>query len=135
MHPILTVTLNPALDVCASVAVVTTDHKLHCDNASRTPGGGGINVARAIHRLGGEATAFFPYGGSTGQLLCDLLAAEGVPTAGLPVAGVTREDFAVREESTGREYRFVLPGAPLTPGEADRCIEEIVGRSGATHSW
>src|SRR3954468_20520473 len=108
MPTILTVTFNPALDVCANVGVVTPHHKLHCDDASRTPGGGGINVARAIHRLGGEATALFPFGGSTGQLLCDLLVAEGVPIAGVPVAGVTREDFAVRESSTAREYRFVL---------------------------
>jgi len=129
MPAILTVTLNPALDVCASVPVVAADHKLHCEDASRTPGGGGINVARAIHRLGGEATALFPHGGSTGQLLCDLLAAEGVPIAAVAVAGVTREDFAVRETSTGREFRFVLPGVALQPGEVDRCIQEIVGRS------
>ena len=128
--PILTVTFNPALDVCADVAVVAAHHKLHCTDATRTPGGGGINVARAVHRLGGEATALFPYGGSTGQLLCDLLAAEGVPVAAVPTAGVTRVDFAVRETSTGREYRFVLPGAALGPGDADRCVEEIVRRAG-----
>ena len=126
MTTIVTVTPNPALDVCAEVPTVEADHKLHCAHADRTPGGGGINVARAIHRLGGAATAIFPFGGSTGALLCDLLAGEGVPIVGVPVASTTREDFSVRETTTGHEYRFVLPGLPLDPSEVARCIEEVV---------
>jgi 6-phosphofructokinase 2 len=131
MATILTVTLNPALDVCADVPVVEADHKLHCVDASRTPGGGGINVARAIHRLGGEATAVFPAGGSSGALLGELLRAEGVTIVTVPIEGTTREDFAVRETSTGHEYRFVLPGPPLRPAELARCVDEIAGRAGA----
>lgn len=46
---IVTVTLNPTLDTWASVPRVEL-----------TPGGGGINVARAAHRLGGVATAILP---------------------------------------------------------------------------
>jgi 6-phosphofructokinase 2 len=123
---ILTVTLNPALDVCAEVPVVEPDHKLHCRHTELAPGGGGINVARAIHRLGGDATALFPYGGSTGEHLCDLLLGEGVSIVGIPIAGVTREDFAVKETSTGHEYRFVLPGPMLMPSELDRCAEQVL---------
>jgi 6-phosphofructokinase 2 len=128
---ILTVTLNPALDVCAAVPVVEPDHKLHCTDAELTPGGGGINVARAVHRLGGSATAVFPYGGSTGDLLCDLLLGEGVPIVGVPIAGVTREDFAVRETATGHEYRFVLPGPMLTPAELASCVDQVLRHADA----
>jgi 6-phosphofructokinase 2 len=131
MTTILTVTLNPALDVCADVPVVEADHKLHCVGASRTPGGGGINVARAIHRLGGQATAVFPAGGSSGELLGELLRAEGVAIAMVPVAGTTREDFSVRETTTGHEYRFVLPGAPLDSSELAGCVDEIAERADA----
>jgi 6-phosphofructokinase 2 len=131
MTTILTVTLNPALDVCADVPVVEADHKLHCLQASRTPGGGGINVARAIHRLGGNATAVFPAGGSSGGLLGELLRAEGVAIAMVPVEGTTREDFSVRETSTGHEYRFVLPGPPLHPAELACCVDEIAERADA----
>jgi 6-phosphofructokinase 2 len=120
------VTLNPALDVCAEVPVVEPDHKLHCRHADLAPGGGGINVARAIHRLGGHATALFPYGGSTGEHLCDLLLGEGVSIVGIPIAGVTREDFAVKETSTGHEYRFVLPGPMLMPTELNRCAAQVL---------
>jgi 6-phosphofructokinase 2 len=126
---ILTVTFNPALDVCAEVPVVAADHKLHCTPAEHTPGGGGINVARAIHRLGASATALFPYGGSSGERLCELLRAEGVPIAGVPIAGTTREDFSVRETTTGHEYRFVLPGPPLAPDELEACVDAILGRA------
>lgn len=129
MTTILTVTFNPALDVCADVPVVEADHKLHCGRAEHTPGGGGINVARAIHRLGGTATALFPFGGSSGELLCELLRAEGVPVAAVPIAGTTREDFSVRETTTGHEYRFVLPGPPLGPSELDACVNELVSRA------
>jgi 6-phosphofructokinase 2 len=126
---ILTVTLNPALDVCADVPAVEPDHKLHCLHAGRTPGGGGINVARAIHRLGGLATAVFPAGGSSGALLGELLRAEDVAVAMVPIDGTTREDFSVRETSTGHEYRFVLPGPPLRAGELACCIAEVHRRA------
>jgi 6-phosphofructokinase 2 len=80
---IVTVTLNPAVDVCVSVPWVEPERKLHCRDAETSPGGGGVNVARAVHRLGGVATAVFPCGGTTGALLCELLRIEGVPIRNL----------------------------------------------------
>src|SRR5215207_9826896 len=106
---IVTLTLNPAIDVCAAVPALEPERKLHCTDAETSPGGGGVNVARAIHRLGGIATAVFPCGGSTGALLCELLDAEGVTIVPVAASGITRENFAVTELSTGRQYRFVLP--------------------------
>ena len=58
--PIVTLTMNPAIDVSASVDYVTPDHKLRCEAPTYEPGGGGINVARAIRKLGGDALALFP---------------------------------------------------------------------------
>jgi 6-phosphofructokinase 2 len=123
---ILTVTLNPALDVWASVPTVEPGRKLHCTDAELTPGGGGINVARAIARLGGNAAALFPAGGSSGELLCDLLRHEGLPIRPVPIAGITRESFSVRELDTGHQYRFVLPGPTLSDDELQACITEMV---------
>ena len=48
MSRILTVTLNPALDLATEVETVTPDVKLRCTAARADPGGGGLNVARAI---------------------------------------------------------------------------------------
>jgi 6-phosphofructokinase 2 len=124
---IVTLTLNPAVDVCTSVPWIEPERKLHCTDAETSPGGGGINVARAVHRLGGVATAIFPRGGTTGALLCELLRAEGVPIRPVAATGITREDFAVTELMTGRQYRFVLPGPVLSAAELERCVDALHG--------
>jgi 6-phosphofructokinase 2 len=124
---IVTVTLNPALDVWASTTLVEPERKLHCTASELTPGGGGINVARAIHSLGGEALALFPTGGSSGELLCDLLLGEGVSIHAVAVAGMTRESFVIRETATGQHYRFVLPGPMLMSHELAACLHALDG--------
>ncbi|CAB3789089.1 Putative ATP-dependent 6-phosphofructokinase isozyme 2 [Paraburkholderia caffeinitolerans] len=120
MIEILTLTANPAVDVSTAVERVIDTHKLRCDTASRYPGGGGINVARVIQRLDGaqaHCRALYLAGGVTGELLEQLLAAERVDSRRLHIAGETRENFSVKERSTGREFRFVLPGAPVEAAE------------------
>lgn len=119
----MTLTLNPALDVSTAVDRVEPAHKLRCGPPRLDPGGGGINVARVIGRLGGRVRAVYPAGGVTGQRLTDLLAAEGVETAPVPIAGETRESFTVADRSDGAEYRFVLPGPALTPAEQRLCLD------------
>jgi 6-phosphofructokinase 2 len=113
MGAIVTLTMNPALDVSTSVPYVLPDRKLRCQAPTYEPGGGGINVARAIRKLGGEALACFPVAGPAGQLLTQLLEAEGVPQRPVPVAGWTRENLNVLEEVSGRQFRFCMPGPPL----------------------
>ena len=124
---IVTVTLNPAVDVSTSVHHIQPERKLHCTGSERSAGGGGVNVARAIHRLGGAAIAVFPWGGTTGALLCDLLRGEGVPVLAVAATGITREDFAVTELTTGRQYRFVLPGPTLSAAELQSCVQAMLG--------
>lgn len=117
---ILTLTVNPAVDVSTAVERVVDTHKLRCETATRHPGGGGINVARVIQRLDGASAhclALYLAGGVAGDLLEQLLAAERVDCRRLHIAGETRENFSVKERSTGREFRFVLPGAPVTAAE------------------
>ncbi|HET8869680.1 MAG TPA: 1-phosphofructokinase family hexose kinase [Aquabacterium sp.] len=113
MPDIVTFTMNPALDVSTDVQRVEPTHKMRCGAPRQHAGGGGINVARVIHRLGGSCIAFYPSGGATGQVLQTLLTAEGVPQHVHPIQGETRESFSVRETQTGQEYRFVLPGPTL----------------------
>ncbi len=123
--PIVTVTLNPALDVWASTELVEPERKLHCTDTELTAGGGGINVSRALRRLGVDAPAVFPCGGSTGALLRDLLTDEGTAVEPVAVAGTTRESLAVRETATGRYFRFVLPGQPVTDAELSSCVAAV----------
>lgn len=125
MTDILTITLNPALDVATSCAQLQPSHKLRCTRAERFPGGGGINVARVVQRLGGDCLALYLAGGVVGDRLQDLVEAEGVPSHRLPIADETRESFSVLEDSTGREYRFVLPGPDLTDAEWQACVDYL----------
>ncbi len=123
--PIVTLTVNPCIDESTAVDRVIPDRKLRCGPPRYEPGGGGINVARAIVKLGGEALAVYPAGGAAGELLDALLDAEGVPRRSLPIAGWTRQNLNVFEETTAHQFRFVLPGPELTGAEAEACLEEI----------
>jgi 6-phosphofructokinase 2 len=123
-----TLTVNPAIDVSTTVARLEPEAKLRCATPQLDPGGGGINVARVIHRLGGDCVAFHAAGGHTGRLLGDLLDAEKLPRRAIEVAGHTREDVTVGERSSGRQYRFVMPGPGLSEAEWTRCLHEpLVG--------
>src|SRR5574342_108887 len=113
MLSIVTLTMNPAVDESTSVPYVLPDRKLRCQALTYEPGGGGINVARAIRKLGGDALACFPVAGPAGDLLKRLLDAEGVRYTPMPVTGWTRENLNVLEEVSGRQFRFCMPGAAL----------------------
>lgn len=125
MARILTLTMNPALDAFTSVPRVEPAHKLRCGAPRYDAGGGGINVARVIHRLGGDVLALFPVGGLTGQRLCGLLEQEQVPTRTITVAGDTRESFTAHDQASGHDYRFVLPGPQLQAPEWQACLDAI----------
>jgi 6-phosphofructokinase 2 len=122
---IVTFTMNPAIDVSSETARVVPTHKLRCTSVRRDPGGGGINAARVIARLGGEVRAVYPVGGPIGDLLRRLLDAEGIASETIPIAHDTRESFTVEEEETGKEYRFVLPGPELGDEECRRCLDAV----------
>jgi 6-phosphofructokinase 2 len=124
---ILTLTVNPAVDESSSVDYVVSGSKLRCSAPRYEPGGGGLNVARAIVRLGGQATALYAAGGPSGRLLGDLLDAERVPRIEVPIAEWTRRNLNVREDATGREFRFVFPGPTLREEEWRRCLDSLRG--------
>lgn len=131
MSAILTLTLNPALDVSARVPAVVPENKLRLEGVRHEPGGGGVNVARAIHKLGGKAHTLFPAGGSTGRRVGELLAEEGVGAASLSIADTTRESLTVSETTTDRQFRFVMPGPSLQESEWRACLEAL-GAQGKT---
>ncbi|WP_374576257.1 1-phosphofructokinase family hexose kinase [Phenylobacterium sp.] len=120
---VVTLTANPALDIATSVAKVESVNKLRCEAPRFDPGGGGINVARVVHRLGGSTLAVFPSGGPTGQRLAGLLQDAGVPTRPIAVAEDTRESFNITDRGDGAEYRFILPGPHLTEAELGQCLD------------
>jgi 6-phosphofructokinase 2 len=125
MLPILTITLNPALDMTTHVAQLKPRQKLRCGDPVGHAGGGGINVSRAIRILGGESTAFVALGGHTGRRYEDLLKRAGLTTEVWPLCEETRTSFTVMEDMSGMPYRFVLPGPVVSPAEAAAILARL----------
>lgn len=122
---IVTLCMNPALDITTGTDVVRPTDKLRCAAPRYDPGGGGINVALVAEALGTPATAVFPAGGPAGELVHSLLVAEGLAVHRVRIGGSTRESFTVNEASTQRQYRFVLPGPQLTIAEQTECLVHL----------
>lgn len=125
MTEIFTLTLSPSLDSATTTAKMYPEGKLRCTAPVFEPGGGGINVARAIVYLGGQAHAIFPIGGPTGEHLKELLDREGIQTETLTTADWTRQNLHVNVDSSGEQFRFVMPGAQLTQSEFDQLAQRI----------
>ncbi|MCB1739205.1 MAG: 1-phosphofructokinase family hexose kinase [Gammaproteobacteria bacterium] len=122
---ILTLTLNPAVDITCATPRVLPDHKLRTSEEQYDPGGGGVNVARVVHDLGGEARALIMVGGATGLLYEELLGAHGVPYSAIPIRGRTRVAMNVHESDSGRAFRFVTPGPVLSAEEWQSVLDHL----------
>jgi 6-phosphofructokinase 2 len=125
MADIVTCTLNPTIDTSTSVDHVAPEHKLRCGRPSHEPGGGGINVSRALLRMNHESIALFTAGGIMGEWLNSMLAGEGVSTIPHPISGSTRENFTVLERASSQQYRFGVPGPKLSPSEWEGILQAV----------
>ena len=133
-HRIVTLTMNPALDITTSTDVVHSTDKLRCNAARYDPGGGGINVAHVADVLGAWATDIYPAGGAAGDNITKLLIAEGVSGSSGAHRRGDAESITVNERSTGEQYRFVLaPG--IHPGRADRMPAALRKAASRRPSW
>jgi 6-phosphofructokinase 2 len=125
MKPIVTLTVNPAIDAACVADDVVPMRKVRTRDERYDPGGGGLNVARVIHELGGEAVAFYMAGGYTGTALEGLIERSGITAVRAPIAGLTRVSHTVYETSTGHEYRFTPEGPEVTEAEWHHCLEVL----------
>ncbi len=122
LDPIVTLTVNPALDLSTTTERVRSEHKMRCGPSRLDPSGGGINVSRVIQRLGGHSTAIHALGGPTGQAFRQLLEAEGIIGRVIPISGSTRENITIDETDTGEQFRFVLQGPEVSEPEWQACF-------------
>ena len=125
MTDIITITFNPCIDKSTTVNALKPEAKLRCTPPVFEPGGGGINVARAIKKLGGEAIAVYPSGGYSGKFLNILLAQENIPELNIETKQHTRENMIVLDTATNLQYRFGMPGQHLSEDEWQRCLQTI----------
>jgi 6-phosphofructokinase 2 len=127
---IVTLTVNPALDIGMEASEVRPGRKMRTHGATYDPGGGGINVSRVVHALGGRTQAIAALGGLTGRFVEQMLVDAEVPCWAVTVPGTTRVSLTVQEKSSGSEYRFVPEGATLRASDAERILA-LLGDVGA----
>jgi 6-phosphofructokinase 2 len=114
--------LNPSVDKSSSVESIVPERKLRCSYPKYEPGGGGINVSRALQRLGINSCTFFTSGGRTGALLEELLKKEGLDMEAIHIESTTRENLVMVETSTNQQYRFGFPGEMITAEEQQKIL-------------
>ena len=125
MKKIITLTLNPAIDKSTVVEDMIPEKKLKCSQPKFEPGGGGINVSRAIQHLGGDATAIFLSGGYSGAFFNNLLIEEKINILPVNCKGHTRENLIVFDQSTQKQYRFGMPGPKIEKDEWEAVLNII----------
>jgi len=122
---IITVTFNPAIDKISSVPVLIPEKKLICSAPVFEAGGGGVNVSRAIKKLGGHSVALYLAGGHTGKLFTRMLQEEHVESIVTETQGYTRENLIILETASNQQYRFGMPGGHVTEAEWQDCLRNI----------
>lgn len=132
MTRILTLALNPAIDISSEADEVRHTHKTRTHDQSQHAGGGGINVARVIVELGGTCELLYLSGGATGTLLEAMLQPLGIVKHVIPITDPVRVAYNVRERSTGLEYRFV-PEGPMVTAEEIAPVFSVIDAAGADY--
>jgi len=125
MPEIVTLTFNPCIDKSTTVDALIPEKKLRCTTPRFEPGGGGINVSKAIKNLGGDSIALFPVGGYSGNYLQKLLLETHIDFVPIETNSHTRENLIVFENTTREQYRFGMPGPELEENEFENCITEL----------
>ena len=122
---ILTVTLNPCIDKSSKVEILKPESKMRCTEIVHEPGGGGINISKALKKLDTPSVALFPAGGHNGNMLCSLLKEEGILFHAVDTKTETRENWVVLETSTNNQYRFTFPGRGVSEETIKTLIDQI----------
>ena len=125
LHQIITLTINPSLDKSTHFTGLIAEQKIRCEKPRYDAGGGGINVSKAIAKLGGNSLCIHTSGGSAGKMLEELIQKEGVENKVIPTKNWTRENFIAFENATKKQYRFGFPGNELFDDEQKAIIEVV----------
>lgn len=125
---IVTVTPNPSLDRTYEVPALDRGEVVRATGERVDPGGKGVNVSRAVAAAGRRTVAVLPLGGAPGALVADLLDAQGIEVAPVPIAGATRSNIALAE-ADGVLTKINAPGPELSPAERELLLETVRSRS------
>jgi len=121
---IVVLSMNPSMDKTAALERFFPDRPNRIRVERRDLGGKGINVANAVHALGGKCllTGFdFP-----GAPVAEGLAAAGIRHRLVEVPGTLRINMKLREEETGRTIEINEAGADVTSEQLQRLTDALM---------
>lgn len=113
---IVTVTLNPSLDMAYKVPHLVMDDVNRVADVAKTAGGKGLNVTRVLHQLGTDVIATGLIGGNIGNYLTDQLNETGVSHDFYNINGETRHSIAILHDD-GKQTELLETGPTITPEE------------------
>ena len=116
MKTVLTLSLNPAIDVEWQVDHVLWEEKNSILSERRWAGGKGVNVARWLRFLGGSPLVLIPMGGPTGQELARELRKNGIRFQRVSIRQHNRVDIIITTPDS-KQLRFNPAGPKLDPNE------------------
>ncbi|MGW2030571.1 MULTISPECIES: 1-phosphofructokinase [Streptomyces] len=125
---ILTVTPNPSLDRTYEVQALKRGEVIRAETERMDPGGKGVNVSRAVAAAGRRTVAVLPLGGAPGALVAELLHAQGIEVAPVPVVGDTRSNIALAE-ADGVLTKINAPGPELSGSEQELLLDTVRSQS------
>lgn len=125
--------MNPAIDKSTTVNTIVPDKKLRCSQPRFEPGGGGVNVSRAIKKLGGNSTAVYLSGGYSGEYFKHLLDGEGIDSNIVEIEDQTRENLIVVDTATNLQYRFTMPSPAIKEEEWQQCLKLLETLAGVDY--
>ncbi len=123
---IITVTLNPALDKTLEVPNFTPGRRHRTVDQVTMPGGKGVNVARAIKRLGQPVIATGLAGGATGTRIVEALNDEAILNSFVRIREESRTNTAVLDPTTGLQTEINERGPAVSPQELDLFREKLL---------
>ena len=125
MGYVATITMNPSIDLFAETERLVENGKTRCHDTSNEPGGGGINVARNLHRFGVDVVAILTAGGLHGKMLKHILEREAFSCQCIDISDETRQSLAVTEKASGKLFHLVFPGPELQESEWQQCLDTL----------
>lgn len=113
---ILTITLNPAVDISYRLDRLAINTINRVDGVTKTAGGKGLNVARVLRLLDEEVAASGFLGGSLGEFISSEVEALGVHNYFIPISGETRNCIAIIHAD--KQTEILESGPTISDSEA-----------------
>lgn len=124
MARVLTVTLNPALDLTVQLPFLRLGEVNRSESLQVHAAGKGLNVAQVLADLGHQLTVTGFLGESNPQAFEQLFAARGFTDEFVRVAGETRSNLKLAE-TDGRVTDINGPGLAVTEAQCDELLARL----------